>query len=153
MIVLIKKEPPPNYDVIRAAFDLSGYKPIFAYSPNIYDPDGVGVPPELIAHEEVHIKRQGMFPATWWKSYIADENFRLAEEILAHIAEYYVLANGRRRPQRREIFNEVAKRLRSPIYGYKPALSEDRSKKLLKMAIREGNKSTASEAQSINANN
>lgn len=157
MIPIIKFEPPPNYEAIAAAFNLAprtGQQPIFAFAPWIYNPHRVAIGPELIAHEQVHIARQGALPALWWQSYIADENFRLAEEILAHVAEYYVLSNGRPRPYRRQVFGAMAKRLRSPLYCYKPALSEERSKKLLKMALREGEKQTASgfDTEPINMN-
>ena len=154
VIPIIKFELPPNYEAIRRAFDLIGQRPIFAFSPYIYNPHCVEIGPELIAHEQVHITRQGALPATWWESYIADENFRLAEEILARVAEYLVLTNASTRQQRRQVFNTMAKRLRAPLYGYKPTLSEERSKKLLKMALREGVKLTASsfEGEPINAN-
>lgn len=153
MFIIIKHEFPPNYDAIAAAFDLKGQKPVFAYAPDVYDPHRNGVPPEIIAHEQVHIKRQGDFPAQWWEQYIADENFRVTEELMSHVAEYYVLANGKGRPERRRIFAYVAERLRSPIYGYRPALSEERSKRLLKMALREGDRTDKpTMGQSVNPN-
>jgi len=153
-VIQIKHEPPPNYKAITAAFSFGDVTPIFAYAPYIYDPFMAGVPAELIAHEQVHITRQGALPELWWESYIADENFRLAEELLAHVAEYYVLTNGRGRPERRRVFAYLERRLRAPIYGYKPPLSRERSKILLKMALREGEKSTASglEVEPINMN-
>ena len=153
MFAIIKHEFPPNYDAIAAAFDLKGYRPIFAFAPDIYDPHRSGVPAELLAHEEVHIKRQGNFPSKWWEQYITDENFRVTEELMSHVAEYTVLAKGKGRADRRRIFAYVAERLRSPIYGYRPALSEDRTRRLLKMALHEAEKSSKPTiGRSVNAN-
>lgn len=133
--MIIVNDFPPNYVAIRSAFDLEHYSPIFAYGSRIFNPHRVDIPGWLRAHEEVHGRRQGNDPAGWWEKYIADENFRLAEEVLAHLAEYHVLSQGQARPARRRIMQERIDRLRSPLYGYKPALSADRAKGLMKWAL------------------
>ena len=136
--MIIKFETPPSYSDIMAIFKLDNFKPIFAFFPFIYNPHGVGIGPELIAHESVHGERQGDDPASWWDKYLHDENFRLAEEILAHVAEYtYLAERAKGRQQRRVIFRMIAARLRSPLYGYNPSLSEERAKSLLKWAMKQ----------------
>ncbi len=60
------------------------------------------------------------------------------EEILAHVAEYtYLAERAKGRQQRRVIFRMIAARLRSPLYGYNPSLSEERAKSLLKWAMKQ----------------
>ena len=50
---------PPLFGEIDAAFDVRGKAIIFAWGDTIFDPNGGGVPPELLAHEAVHGERQG----------------------------------------------------------------------------------------------
>lgn len=139
--IIVSTDYPPNYAEIEKTFDLRNLTPIFAFSPLVYNPHNTKIPGELVAHEAVHINRQGSDPAGWWKRYLADENFRLAEEILAHVAEYRRLCDdAKTRAQRRQVMHYVAARLRAPIYGYKPSLPYDRAKQFLKMALHAGNR-------------
>jgi hypothetical protein len=117
---------PPNFDAIAKAFQL---RPgvFFAYGPAIYNPDGVEIGPELVAHETAHSKRQDELggPEGWWNAYIVDPQFRLAEEIIAHRAEYRAHCrkpdidkpcNGFRSARLFHL-SMIAKRLASPLYG------------------------------------
>lgn len=108
---------PPNYAEIKAAFGAVVCRPgvIFTYGKAIYCPSG-RVTPQLVAHEHVHSLRQGDDPEGWWRRYISDRAFRLAEEIPAHQAEYR--AHGLlSRNLRRFTLATIAKRLSSPLYG------------------------------------
>jgi hypothetical protein len=134
--MIIKFEYPPNYEAITKAFDLTGYKTIFAWDSYIYNPHHIPIGPQLMAHETVHGTRQLGDPERWWNLYLADEKFRLSEEIVAHVAEYFVLCQGKTRNDRRGQLDYVAKRLCAPIYNYKPPLTLERAKRLLKEAIR-----------------
>jgi hypothetical protein len=137
-LIRIRKEFPPNYDAIRATFKLDGRQPIFAFAPDIFNPHGTPVGPELVEHERIHILRQGDDPSAWWGRYIAEDNFRLAEEVFAHVAEYYVLVQRcPDRPTRRRLIDAIAERLADPLYGYTPPLSQERAKKILKWALRQ----------------
>lgn len=144
--MLVSPNHPPNYDKIAAKFNLpkflaAGARPIFAFAPMIYNPFSVPIPSELIAHERVHISRQGMAPEMWWDNYLASEDFRMSEELLSHVTEYLVLCQkAKNRNDRRRVFDYIAARLRFPIYGYNPPISEQRSKFLLKMALKEEEK-------------
>jgi hypothetical protein len=103
---------PPNYRAINEKFNVRGKPILFAFGDLIYNPGRIKVPPQLIAHEQVHSARQGGNPFEWWARYIDDPQFRLAEEIPAHAAEYrHLLARGQDR------IVHIAGRLSSPLYG------------------------------------
>lgn len=120
----VVKALPPNFEEIDAAFAVRGQPILFAYGDTIYNPAGVDVPAELHAHEEVHGERQLTAGVDlWWKRYIVEAEFRLAEELPAHVAEYRALCRLHRgrwvseRNMRRTIAAHVARKLASPLYG------------------------------------
>ena len=124
---------PPIFDEIDSRFRVRGKRIIYAWGDKIYNPMRIQIPNQLMAHEEVHGERQGNDIEGWWRRYIDDDKFRLAEEIPAHQAEYQVmLHNAVNRAQRRRVLIVVAKRLASPIYGR--MISEGNAKKLIKPA-------------------
>jgi len=119
---------PPLIDRIDEAFKVRGKPVIFAWGDKIYNPMGINVGPELVAHEKVHGERQiAQFGDDdvegWWDRYIEDPQFRLAEEIPAHVAEYAFLCgtNAHRwnsqRNMRRTYAAAIARKLSSPLYG------------------------------------
>lgn len=109
---------PPLYDEIAAAFDLRGIQAIFCWGGRIYNPSGILITPALMAHEAVHGARQGLDITGWWRRYIEDPAFRLAEEIPAHREEYRVtVEHARNRNERRAAEKGIARRLASPLYG------------------------------------
>jgi hypothetical protein len=66
---------PPNFEAIKAAFPKAENPGVmFAYDGNIYNPSGKTIPPALIAHEDVHLKRQSELftPDSWWDLYLCD---------------------------------------------------------------------------------
>lgn len=105
---------PPNYRAINDAFNTRGKPIIYAYGGVIHNPGKIKIPPQLFAHEAVHLERQGGDPAAWWARYIAEPRFRLDEEIPAHAAEYQSVraVDGEGR-----LLNLIAERLASPLYG------------------------------------
>jgi signal peptidase I len=114
--------PPPMYDEIDAAFHVKGKKGIiFTWGDTIYVPNGGNVTPELRAHEGVHYSRQTNDTPkieAWWRHYIADPAFRLAEELPAHRAEYKHFCSQHRDPNTRIRFlYAIAERLGGPLYG------------------------------------
>ena len=109
---------PPMFDAIDAEFKIANKSVIFAWGHTIYNPQRVQIPPALIAHEAVHGQRQGKDIELWWERYIKDLEFRLAEEIPAHIAEYRkLLEHNDNRRARRFYLKQTAKRLAHPLYG------------------------------------
>lgn len=118
----IVRARPPLWEEIHAAFPMAS-KPgvIFTWGDTIYNPSGVVITPELKAHEGVHFSRQTNHPPAieaWWRRYIADPEFRFAEELPAHRAEYQAFRNRVRcYPSRAAFANALAQRLASPLYG------------------------------------
>lgn len=134
MRVVVAK--PPLFDEIDTAFGIAGKPVIFAFGDTIYNPMGVRIGEELMAHEAVHGKRQGSDVEGWWRRYIADPEFRLEEELPAHVAEYraFCLNNtkGHARNARRLALHHIAARLASPLYGR--LISYEAARKALKAA-------------------
>lgn len=78
---------PPIYPQLVEAFgDLSKYKPVFAYSPYIYNPFNRNITPDILHHEFIHIGQQKTYtsPDVWYDLYIHDDNFRLNCELEAY---------------------------------------------------------------------
>jgi hypothetical protein len=120
----IVHEVPPLFDEISARFNLAGKSVIFAWGGVIYNPDRVNIPPQLMAHEAVHGRRQAGDPEGWWRRYLVDDVFRLEEETLAHIAEYQsLLGMSPNRQRRRSCLKTTARRMAAPFYGYGPLVT------------------------------
>lgn len=136
--MIVKNARPPMFAEIDAAFHVAGKRVIFAFGDTIYNPEGVHISEELMAHEAVHGERQaGVGLAVWWRRYIADDPaFRLAEEIPAHQAEYAkfceINTKGNARNGRRLALHHIAKRLASPLYGN--LIKYEQARKLIKEA-------------------
>lgn len=110
--------PPPNFEAIAKRFPIRGRKLIFAYAPYIYCNNGAYCGPVKIAHESIHLARQGSDPAGWWDRYLSDDAFRYEEEVLAHVAEFLFLCEKEpSRGAKRRNLVVVASNLASPIYG------------------------------------
>jgi len=111
--------PPPNYALLCSAFNIANRRDIiYCYGDAIWNPHNVPVTPALMAHETVHSERQGDRPDRWWQEYIEDRHFRFLEEMLAHQAEYRVLAeSATSRNHRRIMQRDVARKLAAPLYG------------------------------------
>lgn len=104
---------PPNYAAINRAFNVRGKGVIFTFGSVIYNPSRIEIPPALYAHEAVHSTRQRPSPESWWTRYIADPEFRLAEEIPAHRAEWRFHGGA----GEWRALEQIARRLASPLYG------------------------------------
>ena len=110
---------PPNIADIRATFPavtrLRGV--LFAWGDRIFNPDGVHVPPSLIAHEEVHAHQQEGVPEAWWAVYLSSPKMRLQWEIEAHRVELQNVLQTGNRATRRMAAAQIAARLSSNLYG------------------------------------
>jgi hypothetical protein len=110
---------PPIYDKIAALFPIEGKSVLFAWGEQIYNPEGIVIPKELIAHELIHGERQGSDEANimaWWEKYLVDPQFRFNEELPAHRAEYLALV--KRHSNKRHMYLQyVAEKLAAPLYG------------------------------------
>lgn len=124
-------ENPPLFDELDAAFKIAGKSVIFAFGDRVYNPQRIAMTVPLMAHEAVHGQRQGSDIMGWWRRYIADPEFRLAEEIPAHRAELVeMLRLTTNRVERRQIILVVALKLCSPLYG--KLITLDKAKRALK---------------------
>jgi hypothetical protein len=104
----------------------SGHGVLFAFGDTIYNPSGAVIPPPLLAHEEVHGRRQTrnageIFRATqverWWEQYLKDPEFRYDEELYAHVAEFKAQMPYDRN-LRAKLLMSTAQRLIAPLYQY-----------------------------------
>ena len=103
---------PPNYQRLVRLFPIRGKNVFFAYGDKVYNPGGQRVPPEIIAHEQIHIHQQsGIDPAVWWDKYCDDAKFRYGVEIPAHRAVAQFLRDHGCK------WGQVAERLAGPLYG------------------------------------
>jgi hypothetical protein len=132
---VIKTEWPPNIEQIAAAFPhvvrarLPAEHPdhvqgiLFAYGEDIYNPHKVWIPKALYVHEIRHCARQfAIGAASWWEQYIADQDFRYAEEAIAHADEYKAQLTGDRNARAR-LSMRTAQRLVADLYNYDPPRS------------------------------
>jgi len=129
---------PPNFKQIKATFPKSENPGIlFAHGSSIYNPSGVIVPPALIAHENVHLKRQNELftPDSWWELYLEDSEFRYYEELLAHVAEFK-MQRTRDRNFVARLMVHTALRLIAPLYNYTPPVSLQQAMADLKQEIK-----------------
>jgi hypothetical protein len=85
---------------------------IFAFDGTIYT--DFNLPNDLLAHEETHLRRQKDNPEEWIKNYLADDSFRLNEEILAFIAQIKSIKD---REMRNTVLIKAARSLASELYG------------------------------------
>lgn len=119
----IVHDAPPNFNEIVAAFpQAAGKGVVFTWGGTIYvpKPDGA-LPAWTVDHERVHSQRQSAdwkAIEAWWKRYIADPEYRLAEEIPAHRAEFRMYCRAQRdRNQQSAMLTKMAKRLSGALYG------------------------------------
>lgn len=118
---------PPNFEAIRAVFpNAADPGVLFCYGDTIFNPSGDYVPPQLIAHEEVHSARQALCgPVEWWASYLVNDSFRFDEELAAHIVEYHdFIKRTKNRQMRRDYLRAIGGRLSGPLYGSACSLAQ-----------------------------
>lgn len=113
----IVEDWPPNIDAIRAVLPVTENN-IFAYNGKIYSPSGGPLSRELIAHEKVHFAQQGKLYDLWWENFLDDPEFRLAQELPAHKAEYTEFCRWNKdRNKQMWYLRLLGKRLAAPMYG------------------------------------
>ena len=72
------------------------------------------LPPDIEVHELKHLERQGNNSDEWIKKYLADNKFRLDEEILAFKSQ---LNSIKDRNERNEVRIKAAESLSGKLYG------------------------------------
>jgi hypothetical protein len=119
MIDIKYNEFPPNYEQIKARFDLTGTKPLFTYGKIVYNPHNAQMRPDLLVHEEIHVKQQGDNPVEWWEKYLTDDEFRLSQELDAYSVQFGFVKNlkGMSSKKIAWFLEQLATTLSSPMYG------------------------------------
>ena len=121
---------PPMFDEIDAVFHVAGKPVIFTWGNTIYNPEGCTVSPALKAHESVHAQRQTNDDRqirSWWERYLLDPQFRYAEELAAHRAEYRAFKSWTKdRNELAQRLHQIAGRLSGPLYGGVASYTEAR---------------------------
>lgn len=109
---------PPNIEKIKNAFPIRS-NTIFTYGDTIYAPMLRGqLPPDIIAHEEIHARQQGEDPEAWWDRYIVDKEFRLNQEVQAYRTQYRFFCRFiKDRGRQFQLLRIIASDLASPLYG------------------------------------
>jgi len=127
----IIKDYPPNYEQICAAIPgvRSIKTAIFTYNGCLYNPGNGNIPPELMAHEETHVKQQ-VDSDHWWGQYLHDVDFRLDQELEAYRVQYAYAVKHCDRSYRRNLLNFISKSLAGKLYGN--LVSKEQAKELIK---------------------
>lgn len=115
----ISQDKPPNYEDIKKVLDihgLEGEEPIFCYGDTIYNAQE-DLRPDLIVHEEVHSRQQGLHPQVWWYQYLKDPVFRLEQELEAYAVQYKFIKKYLDNKLVKWGLEQMARNLSSPIYG------------------------------------
>lgn len=110
---------PPNYEEIVAALGRPPRNAVYAWGDTLYMPGGGIADPALMAHEQTHSRQQKRIgsPEEWWKRYLAEPAFRLAQEVEAYRNQYHLAARFLGRAERREYLRELANDLSGRMYG------------------------------------
>ncbi len=102
---------------------------VFCYGDTIYSPDAGELPPDVIAHEKVHMEQQGEDPLGWWDKFFTDPAFRLAQELEGFRAQYdYCVKHQPDRNARARSLHFLATNLSSAAYGRMISFNEAREK-------------------------
>lgn len=124
----IVKSFPPNIETIRAILEPTP-DAVYAYGDTIYNPSGKELSPDIILHENIHSKQQGINPEGWWAQYLADCNFRFKEELEAYGHQYAFAQEHVRNKKLLEWAKEsMALALSSEAYGRLCTYGEAESK-------------------------
>lgn len=130
MTLQIVHSPPPIeiYEACDQRFHIKGRRGVvFTVGGKLFNPDRVHIEPWLLAHEEVHSRRQlasGNVNA-WWAKYLDDTRFRYVEELEAHREEWAIIQEQvSSRQQRRANLAFICKRLSGSLYGHMVSFQE-----------------------------
>ena len=112
----IKEENPPNINEILK-YLTPNYGVIYCYGDTIYNPDKVNITADLVAHEQVHTRQQGVAIDAWWYKYLIDSEFRLSQELEAYGEQYKFVKEKTSGKLREYILDRMAQALSGETYG------------------------------------
>ena len=94
---------------------------VFAYDNTIFA--NHNLPPDILEHELVHIKRMADNPDKWIRQYLKSKQFRLAEEIIAFRFQINSIKNREARNHcRQECANNLSDVLYDNLVSYAEAM-------------------------------
>lgn len=127
----IKKEKPPKWlwDEAHRIFEIDDEVTVYSYGNIIYDPGNHSwiVTNSVIAHEVTHMRQQGNMGSIdqWWVKYLADPEFRKAQEAEAYHVQYkHYCTVDRDRNNQAKYLNILANDFSSPLYKLNLAKSD-----------------------------
>lgn len=121
---------PPNYERIVAALGRPVIEVVYCWGEVIFNPSGKPLHPSTLAHERVHSEQQlALGPERWWERYLADQQFRLDQEVPAFQAQWRWLSGHLDRAGRRAALRQIAGQLSGGTYGH--LLSRERAVALI----------------------
>ena len=128
----ISKDRPPNWDELEKVFKADWERTAVAYHDTIHVKYPDKLPPDILVHEQVHLKQQGGTiekTKEWWKKYIENDKHRYSQELEAYRKQYQYIREVKK--DRNQIAREahlIATKLSSSLYGnivtYSEALKE-----------------------------
>jgi len=122
---------PPNIEEIREKFGELPHTAVFTYGDTIYNPSSGFIDTYLLTHEETHQVQQGDNPREWWRKYLADNKFRLDQEVSAYKNQYHHFCRNKKDPFKADKFLEIiSSHLASSMYGN--IITQDEAKNLIK---------------------
>jgi hypothetical protein len=126
----IKQEYPPNYIEILAHIPkvADSTTVTFCYGDTIYNPHKLNLTEDLILHEGVHTKQQGLSPEAWWYKYLRDDIFRLEQELEAYGEQYLFIKSKTTGKLREWILDKMSEALSGELYGGLLNFAEAKSK-------------------------
>lgn len=113
---------PPVWDEAHKHFKLDDSRTVYTYGDRLYNPSGLDVSDDLLAHEATHADQQLEIeggPAEWWRRYFADPKFRQEQELEAYQNQYtfYCFRVSRDRNARARFLNHIASAMSSSMYN------------------------------------
>jgi len=117
--MIIKQEYPPIYERAKEIFDIDDRFTIYTYGEFLYNPAGITITNDLVAHESIHMEQQKAIGGAdiWWDKYFIDEDFRFSQEAEAYHAQYayYCMIQKDRNKQAKYLW-KIAQYLSGPTY-------------------------------------
>lgn len=118
----IVNERPPEWIMTGclSQFRVNVNNTFWAYGDVIYNPGGITIREDILAHEAQHGVQQSNTeggPDAWWKRYLAEPRFRLEQEADAYGVQYrWFCARYKDRNQRNKFLVMIAGQLSGPLY-------------------------------------
>lgn len=118
--MIISRDKPPIWDEAQKHFEIDHRITVFTYGDTLYNPAGIYIDADLMAHEQTHSRQQAATeggPAAWWQRYFADPDFRKVQELDAYQNQYeHYCRTHKGHEQRFRYRMELARTMASNMY-------------------------------------